>query len=271
MVEKFELSAGAPQVNAGVEIGQFFHRCRFWVLGLLMLGGCASVGIRDEDTSAAPPPAQPPVHVYVRDFGFAIPNYVPRESPVETRQFLHAVQRRLTQTSVEQLRQDGFSATGLDRATPLPREGWLITGRVTRLFEGDRALRAVIGLGAGETHLQAQVFFYDLSTVEGGRIQPFYRFRLDGGSGNMPGLLPSLGVTTYTPINLTLIELPDGISYAGQTLRLLPDVQKDLKRGGRMINGAFQDYLVTRGFLDPGQQLTHPKRVGEPAGGLLVD
>jgi hypothetical protein len=148
----------------------------------------------------------------------------------------------------------------------------LITGNFTQLYEGDRLMRAALGFGAGKTATRTRVYFYDLSQKRGGRLRPFYRFRTMGGSGAMPGAVPSLGLGVLGPGAGAggLLEIPEGVNYAGQGLKLLPGLQSDVKRTARMINGALQEYLVERRWLDPEEQLTHPKRVGQPAGGIFV-
>jgi Domain of unknown function (DUF4410) len=45
----------------------------------------------------------------------------------------------------------------------LPDEGWLVTGQFTTVYQGSRALRTLVGLGAGETTFQTTVYVYDLS------------------------------------------------------------------------------------------------------------
>jgi hypothetical protein len=150
----------------------------------------------------------------------------------------------------------------------------LITGNFTQLFEGDRLTRAALGFGMGKTETRARVYFYDLSQNHDGRLRPFYRFRTTGGSGAMPGAVPSLGFGVLGPGAGTaggLLEIPEAVNYAGQGLKLLPGLRNDVKRTARMVNGAFQDYLVARRWLEPEKQLTHPKRVGQPAGGIFVE
>jgi hypothetical protein len=45
----------------------------------------------------------------------------------------------------------------------LPDHGWLVAGEFITVYQGSRALRTLVGGGAGETTLQANVYVYDLS------------------------------------------------------------------------------------------------------------
>jgi Domain of unknown function (DUF4410) len=50
---------------------------------------------------------------------------------------------------------------------------WLVTGEFVRVTQGSRALRGLVGLGAGGTKLETAVRVYDLSHLSKGPVLQF--------------------------------------------------------------------------------------------------
>jgi uncharacterized protein DUF4410 len=63
-------------------------------------------------------------------------------------------------------------------------DAWLVTGEFVRVNGGSRALRSLIGLGAGGTKMETVVRVYDLSRLS---KEPVFQFDTSGGSNAEPG------------------------------------------------------------------------------------
>lgn len=83
---------------------------------------------------------------------------------------------------VEQLRQEEHITDVLDPAPePLPTGAILVTGTLTEVEKGNRALRALIGFGAGRAYANGE---FDLHDDEGSRLVSFQsRKAYSGGFG----------------------------------------------------------------------------------------
>lgn len=112
----------------------------------------------------------------------------------------------------------------------LPRSGWLVTGEFLRVNTGSRALRAIVGLGAGGSKMETRISVIDLS----GSGQPFLTFETTGGSNAMPGLMES--------------SSPWGAALS-MTAQAMMGVTDDAARTSRMITGELNTYMIQRGWL----------------------
>ncbi len=90
----------------------------------------------------------------------------------------------------------------------LPDHGWLVTGEFITVDQGSRALRTVVGAGAGETTLQTKVYVYDLSISKTQYVLAFRTGVPDpnvdtgSGSGSAPAGLSALGEPISTGMGL---------------------------------------------------------------------
>jgi hypothetical protein len=119
------------------------------------------------------------------------------------------------------------------------RNGWLVTGDVTRINEGSRILRMAIGLGAGGTKLETRVRVTNLPSSN----PPFLSFNTTGGSGAEPGA--ATNPIPFSSAPTALLATRTGIT-------------DDAGRTARMITAAIADYQVQRGWLAP-DQVKKPK------------
>jgi len=124
-------------------------------------------------------------------------------------------------------------ATLVNSPATARRDGWLVSGEITRIDEGSRILRMAIGLGAGGTKLQTRVAIEDLTA----RTPAFLRFSTSGGSGATPG-----GATNPIPFSSAPTVL-----FQGQQ-----GITDDAARTARMISARIADYMATRGWLASG-------------------
>jgi len=90
----------------------------------------------------------------------------------------------------------------------LPDHGWLVTGQFITVYQGSRALRTIVGAGAGETTLQTNVYVYDLSISKTQYVLAFRTGVEDpktgtgSGSGSAPAGLSALAEPVSTGMGL---------------------------------------------------------------------
>src|SRR5471030_520166 len=134
-----------------------------WVVGAtlaLALAGCASVSVKQGATYAVP---QMPQQIYVEGFDTTQGEWnVDRQGP-DLADFQQNLQTMLATGISTDLTNKlvPASITGSAQALP-PQNAWVIRGEFVRVNQGSRALRAVVGFGAGGTKLETVVHVYDL-------------------------------------------------------------------------------------------------------------
>jgi hypothetical protein len=87
---------------------------------------------------------------------------------------------------VDDLGEGGVTAIRLPPGSPPPAEGWLLRGVFTKVEQGNRLERTVIGFGAGQTEIQAVADVDDLSH---GPPPPLYDIDADADSSKLPGAI----------------------------------------------------------------------------------
>ncbi|MES2572365.1 MAG: DUF4410 domain-containing protein [Verrucomicrobiota bacterium] len=114
------------------------------------------------------------------------------------------------------------------------RDGWIISGRFTRIAEGSRILRMGIGLGLGGTKMETDVNVRNLPPSN----PPFLHFATTGGSNAEPGAATSPIPFSAAPV--ALLQTKGGVT-------------DDARRTARMITATVGEYMVQRGWLAAGQ------------------
>jgi len=90
----------------------------------------------------------------------------------------------------------------------LPDHGWLVAGEFITVYQGSRALRTVVGAGAGETTLQTRVYVYDLDVSKTQYVLAFRtgvpdpHYDTGAGSGSLPAGLSAAGEPVLTGMGL---------------------------------------------------------------------
>ena len=194
----------------------------------LFLPGCASVSVKDIDRAGGEKSARPS-RFYVAPF--AVDSTAVKENSTrQARGRLGAeAQQLLSGYLISELSQLGIPATAAPANGRVPGDGWLVTGRITRLAEGNRLLRMVVGLGSGGTKFETQV-----EVRSGAKSAPVMRFATTGGSNAMPG-----GITNPVPFS--------GVPTA--LLNAKEGVTDDAARTARMITGTIGTHLAQRGWI----------------------
>ena len=219
--------------------------------GLLLMGeGCASVSIVPKDPQAATAPA--PRRIVVADFTYASqPGGVRVDRQGEQ---LQGFERDLTR------KMRGYLAKYLARfdipveeasggRVPPGPPGWLVTGEFTRVNQGSRALRVIVGVGLGGTKMQTDVRVADIKT---GRM--ICDFGTTGGSNAEPGLITSAG-----PAN---VAAAGGAAFTLVTTSI-HGVTEDARRTAKMIADYISEQLATNGALQA-DKARQPKMLAGP-------
>ena len=100
----------------------------------------------------------------------------------------------MSKSLVKDLSKAGLSCSRLAPGTPLPTEGWLVRGSFTKVNEGNRLQRSMIGMGQGQTDVQVLSCVNDLSK---GPPKPLQEISAEANSGNKIGGAPTLALTPY--------------------------------------------------------------------------
>jgi Domain of unknown function (DUF4410) len=85
----------------------------------------------------------------------------------------------------------GFFAERIPPGAPAPSGGWLVKGRLVSVDPGNRALRAVVGFGAGDATTEVTV---EVDNLGSETVVPLLRFGTHAESSKMPG-----GAVTLNP------------------------------------------------------------------------
>ena len=227
--------------------------------------GCASVSVQPEkraELPAAGKKAQAPQQFVVEAFTFPDQSKIRADrSGAAMGKFERDLQIHLQDQIVMDLRKLGLTVQTIQRGESAllagPNRGpaahaiptLVISGQLTKVNQGSRALRVVVGLGAGGTKMETAVQVYDPAAPG---HEPALVFRTTGGSGAKPGVFvgaASTGPAAFVGLSLNVV----GGSQAGVT--------EDTCRTARMITAYLSEDLAQRGYLDP-VKVQHAKRLG---------
>ena len=156
----------------------------------------------------------------------------------------HAVAKALTESLVEDLRQQGINAyRAVDAAPPGPTTA-SVKGRFMRIDQGDRSMRTIIGFGLGASQVRTHVQIY-----QGGG--PEMRLVAEGDTSTQSNLKPGLG-----PM-LGLGAVTGGLAVAGAVggtttianEAVFATVQNDAKRTAKEIAQRIGNYYRRQGWI----------------------
>jgi len=199
------------------------------------LAGCASVGVRNPTQSAATPKL--PEQIFVADFDTSKGLFRVSRSGDDLMAFQQKTANTLADYLVADLSKSVISTTRHNDAKPARTDAWLVTGEFGRVNQGSRALRGLIGLGAGGTKMETTVRVYDLSHLS--RV-PLLQFETSGGSNAEPGAI----------VGGTFGALPNALRNAGAR-----GVTDDTARTARQITAMVADYYAKNGGTLSGKKV----------------
>jgi len=200
----------------------------FFAVGLLWgFVGCASVGVRNPAQATGNPKL--PKQIFVADFDTSRGVFRVNRSGDELVTLQEKTANVLTDYLVSDLSKSVIPATRQSGSRRTRADAWLITGEFVRVNEGSRALRGLIGLGAGGTKMETVVRVYDLSHLS---KEPVLQFETSGGSNAEPGAV----------VGGMFGALPNALRNAGAR-----GVTDDTARTAREITAMVADYYAKNG------------------------
>ena len=200
----------------------------FFAVGLLWgLAGCASVGVRNPAQAAANPKL--PKQIFVADFDTSKGTFHVSRSGDQLVMLQQKTANVLANYLVADLSKSVVPASRQDGSRKTRTDAWLITGEFVRVNEGSRALRGLIGAGAGGKKMETIVRVYDLSHLS---KEPVLQFETSGGSNAEPGAV----------LGGMFGALPNALRNAGAR-----GVTDDTARTAREITAMVADYYAKNG------------------------
>lgn len=239
-------------------------RALLLLICISVLAGCASVSVTRESENASLAPATKPSVLHVRNF--TVPRGV--EFDVAAPPDSGSIENRVA----------GFVADGITSnagkwvAPPsklashaaIPANGLLVEGKFTRVRQGSRGLRLVVGFGAGRSRMDTTVRVYNL---EKSAEDPWLIFKTSGGSNVEPGLV---GAVVPGPLTVPAMAAMAGGVASTVVGRGMTGVSNDGRRTGKVIAAALHDYLVKHGLVERKTRVKRGGKVSTPAGELAV-
>ena len=177
-------------------VGTSFLAVSLW----WVLAGCASVGVRNPSEVAVSPKL--PKQILVADFETGTGSFRVNRSGDELVAFQQKTVNVLANYLVADFSKSVMPATRQTSPRRTRTDAWLVTGEFVRVNQGSRALRGLVGLGAGGTKLETMVRVYDLSHLS---KAPVLQFETSGGSNAEPGAI----------LGGTFGALPNAVRNAG--------------------------------------------------------
>ena len=213
---------------------------------LVFFSGCASVSTHSHERHGVPARQRPPEIIYVQEFEAPAEVFRVDRPEKEAEKLRAAEASRLAHNIVWRVR-DHIGPSWSVAQSVMPPRGpyWLVTGEFVRVNQGSRALRMLLGFGAGGTKLETQVAVYDLS---GKKPQLVMRFSTTGGSNAQPGAIANTN--------------PWSAAYTGAALAF-SGIRFDITRTSREITAALSQELALQGNLSHDKRALRPKQLGK--------
>jgi len=117
-----------------------------------------------------------------------------------------------------------------------PKSGIWVTGQMTEEHEGSRALRTLVGLGAGKTKLDTKTFVYNLDKS---KKTPWLTIWASGHSGREPG-----AIFSAMPSPILAFNILGAVGTAGTIINHSnKGLTQDAKRSGKVIGKEIQKHF----------------------------
>jgi hypothetical protein len=208
----------------------------FMLLLCLMLGGCASVSVSRQEWSSK---VCVPDKILVRPFTVDREKFRVDRDGVDLDVFEKKFSAEFADRLAERLTKHVRPAMviSMNEKVKDPK-AWLIEGHFTRVHQGSRALRSLVGFGLGATKTEARVDVFQVAAK--GRLIRVAQLETTGGSNAEPGALFS--------------------SPFGAVPRLITNVTTsglaaDARRTARTITAAISEKLTAQGVQLAGRPL----------------
>jgi len=130
-----------------------------------------------------------------------------------------AIVNQMSDAIVQNLQAKGLSATRI-RSGIGPSGSWVVRGRFSNLDQGNRAMKATLGFGAGSTNVNVD---FTLSEIVKGKEKPIFLFDTSNSNGKGPGGL-AMAAATKNPYALAI-----KFAMSGR------DLQKNINKTAKLI------------------------------------
>lgn len=150
-----------------------------------MVGGCASVSVSRQEWSDK---VCAPDKIFVRPFTVDRKKFRVDRDGVELEAFEKKFSTEFADRLAERLSKHvrpAMVVAGNEKVTD--SKAWLIEGHFTRVHQGSRALRSLVGFGLGATKTEARVDVFQVAAK--GRLTRIAQLETTGGSNAEPGAL----------------------------------------------------------------------------------
>ncbi len=213
---------------------------------LLFAVGCASVSTHSKERKSVSSDAPAPKVIYVQPFEAPADVFRVDRPEKEAKELRDEESARLARGIVSRIRKRILPAIVVTPGAAKPGEpAWLVTGRFVRVNQGSRALRMIVGFGAGGSKVETEVEVYDLS---GSKPKLIFTFSTTGGSNAQPGAIANLNWWS---------------AAIGGSALALSGITFDINRTAREITASMSRELALRGMLPPEQRALRPKELGK--------
>lgn len=172
-------------------------------LSAVALAGCAQTTVQPEqETSIAnlPPPSVVLVHKFGVNlnqvtttqglYGRAVDAIDQESTTQQAQQLAQEVSDALADELVKQINSMGLPARLAGQDAYVPANALVITGYFVDVDAGNKARQLVLGLGAGQSKIDAQV---QVLSAAGGGYRTLLEFKTHADSGEMPGAAVTMG------------------------------------------------------------------------------
>ena len=157
----------------------------FMLLLCLMLGGCASVSVSRQEWGNK---VCVPDRIFVRPFTVDREKFRVDRDGVELDAFEQKFSTEFADRLAERLTKHVRPAVVIPKNEKVKdTKAWLIEGHFTRVHQGSRALRSLVGFGLGATKTEARVDVFQV--LPKGRLIRIAQLETTGGSNAEPGAL----------------------------------------------------------------------------------
>jgi hypothetical protein len=219
---------------------------------LLLLGaGCSSISVQPRTAHIGP--AAAPRRIVVTDYTYAGEggNIRVDRSGAPLREFKKNLTAKMRAYLSKDLTRFGLPVADT-RHSVADVPAWIVKGEFTRINQGSRALRVVVGAGAGGTKMETRVQVLDSRT---GRV--VCAFRTTGGSNADSGIITSYGPLTVATAGGVLINIAGSSAHgvtedARRTAKMTADyISQQLARRGAIPESKAREAKILSGPVDP--------------------
>ncbi len=212
---------------------------------ILALVGCASISVQQGSQYAT---KQMPKTIYVEPFITSTGTFNVDREGQELATFKTGLQNMMTAGITEDVA-DKLGVTAVDARKFHPKlneNAWVIRGEFIQVNQGSRALRGIVGFGAGGTKMLTKVEVYDIS---GNDPKPFLTFSTTGGSNAEPGAISAIATTPLMIVIQAAASSAGGIGHG---------VSEDTARTARQVTATLSNYMYASGWI-PKDKWIQPK------------